>query len=211
MYEWMNIHIETILQGIDAHKHVEPYVRLIKNLRERAGTSQYQSDYGYYWAMRVLDAEYRKVYFGKLLLALKEPPDLEKLVTDLYDTPANKNGKSLQFSFATKLLHMVDNHSPIYDSLVAAFYSFNVPERSLPLADRVHSFIKFHNWLRGEYVRILEKELLAPSINAFRGLFARSGSAHFTNEKIIDSLIWATAGRKDTPFVADRELAYPKG
>ena len=86
-------------------------------------------------------------------------------VSDIYKIPTNKSGRqSLQISFATKLLHMVNPTTPIYDSMVAAFYFFDEPGRKQPL------------------------QLLSPAIQSFRRRFSPQ---HFTDEKVIDSLLWA--------------------
>lgn len=70
---------------------------------------------------------------------------------------------------------------------VAAFYFFFDPHRGLALAERIAEFVVFHNFLQVEYNRILNNGLLANSIQAFRQQF---NPQCFTDEKVIDSLIW---------------------
>jgi hypothetical protein len=143
--------------------------------------------------MQYPDQAYRTAYFQLAEKALRTPltpPSLSNLVTTLFSTPANKKGQSNQFSLTTKLLHMVDHHSPIYDSNVAAFYFFRVPQDT---QKRNAAYLRFHAFLITEYGRVLQRGLLSHPMQAFRQRFAQQ-QQHFTDEKIIDVLIWAYAG-----------------
>jgi hypothetical protein len=95
----------------------------------------------------------------------------------------------LQFSFATKLAHMVDPHVPIFDSFVANFYFFTVPPPTRPFQDRLASLLEFHAFLTREYARVLHLGLLAPAIEQIRSQ-RRLGSA-VPDERVVDWLIWA--------------------
>lgn len=63
-----------------------------------------------------LSYELKSRYFE--LLADKQT-NLEIILSELYEIPTAKGKHSIQFSFATKLLHTIDNNKPIYDSKVA--------------------------------------------------------------------------------------------
>jgi len=63
-----------------------------------------------------LTDEFKKRYFE--LLADKQT-DLKTILWDLYEFPTRRNLKAVQFSFATKLLHTLDNNKPIFDAEVA--------------------------------------------------------------------------------------------
>jgi len=189
MYDLINAHVQAILQTIPPD-HATDYDWLIQNLHQTA-TSEYQERYRKYWQLNAarLCANYCAAYFQALQAAQASPPILGDVAQRLYQTPTNKNGrKSLQFSFVTKLLHMVNRSAPIYDSRVAAFYFFQVPSPKQPLQARIASFVAFQNFLGREYRRILTNGLLAQSIQAFRKLF---NPQQFTDEKLIDSLLWA--------------------
>jgi hypothetical protein len=96
---------------------------------------------------------------------------------------------------------MTNRHLPIYDSQVARFYFFQEPSRELALQERINGFVALHDFLIEEYARVLKYGLLTSSIQEFR---LRLKPQHFTDEKIVDSLIWA--------FVALlRKGALPKG
>lgn len=191
MYDLIIANLATVLQTIPA-KFVRDYVSLIQNVAQVA-SPYYQTQYADYWVMQYPDQAYRKVYFQVLEKALQtplKPPSLSDLATTLYRTPANKKGQSNQFSFATKLLHMIDHHSPLYDSNVAAFYFFRVPNDA---QKRNAAYLGFHAFLCTEYARILQNGLLTQAMQSFRQRFAQE-ERHFTDERVIDVLIWAYAG-----------------
>lgn len=190
MYNLINVHIQPIMDIIQQDcGHVTEYDWLIQNLNQCA-TQLYQDKYKDFWRLNVarLSENYRNVYFKALQGARGNPPDVGNLAQQLYGTPTRKNEQqSLQFSFATKLVHMVAPTTPIYDSFVAAFYFFKEPASS-SLEQRVAALAAFHTFLSQEYNRILANNLLAESIQAFRQQF---NPQQFTNEKVIDSLLWA--------------------
>jgi hypothetical protein len=120
----------------------------------------------------------------------------------LYDSSARRDGRqSLQFSFATKLLHMTNPVLPIFDSQIAGFYFFQETGTGLNLQQRIDGFVAFHAFLVQEYARVLRFGLLAKAIEEYR---RQLKPQHVTDEKIVDSLIWAFVGLL-------RKGALPKG
>jgi hypothetical protein len=144
-------------------------------------------------------------------VATKQTPTLGALAPNLHAASTNSKGRqSLQFSFTTKLLHMTNQHLPIYDSQVAAFYFFQEPDIKDPkdpqdLQRRIATLVTFHDFLRQEYRRVLQNNLLAPAIQEFR---VRLSSQHFTDEKIVDSLIWAFVGLVWKGALQKGQIAY---
>ena len=51
--------------------------------------------------------------------------DIEKIVRRLYLIKRLKGDNSIQFSFATKLIHTINGNYPIYDAEVARVYGFS--------------------------------------------------------------------------------------
>jgi hypothetical protein len=192
MYDLINANLGIVLQAIDPIKTVDNYVSLLQSLSQVA-TLQFQNKYTSYWGMQYPNQAYRSIYFQTLetaLLTPLNPPNLNNLATTLYSTPANRKGQSNQFSFVTKLLHMVDRHSPIFDRNVAAFYFFREPNDP---QKRNAAYLGFHAFLVKEYGRVLQNGLLCHPMQAFRQRFAQQ-QQHFTDERVIDVLIWTYAG-----------------
>jgi hypothetical protein len=137
-----------------------------------------------------LSTKWFDLYFEILQSNIKSTIGLDQVVDKLWQIPATVNGKHrLDFSFATKLVHMADQHSPIYDQMVARFYDFVPPDSENWLfSQRLEKFMRFYNRLKSEYNRVLEHELLSTSIREFRERFSPN---HCKDEKVIDYLIWA--------------------
>lgn len=115
--------------------------------------------------------------------------DIEDVVNRLYEVSSNlKRIKTLQFSFATKLLHTIDNTQPIYDSLVGDFYFFPRIDLLGKYENKLRVCKQIYHFLQEEQKRILDKGLLSESIQKFRERF--SPLLYYTDQKIIDTLIW---------------------
>jgi hypothetical protein len=206
MYNLINSNIHPILQQIQ-RDWVNEYDWLVSNLPD-CDQPAYQRRYKVFWRLNAarLHDNFCKAYFQALQSARSIPPDLSNLTLALHATPTHGSGRrSLQFSFASKLLHMVSPSLPIYDSLVAAFYFYEEQNRKLLLQQRVASLVGFHNFLSSEYERILTHKLLGPSIAAFRNHF---NPLHFTDEKIIDSLIWGYVSILKRGAVVEGQVSY---
>jgi hypothetical protein len=189
MYHLINRDIQAVLQSFPRN-HVPDYDWLQQNLN-LCGTQQYQTRYKKYWRLNAarLSPNFCNIYFQALQASKRKCPTARGLAQRLYATPTHRNGRQgLQFSFATKLVHMVDPTTPIYDSLIAGFYFWQEPSRRLSVARRLGEIVRFHAFLADEYRRILRQNLLSASIQKFRNHF---NPRHFTDEKVIDSLLWA--------------------
>ncbi len=143
-----------------------------------------------------LGSGFDQAYFGALNPA-KPLPGLRGLCQALYQFPRLRGDQALQFSFATKLRHMLNRNLPIYDDRVASFYLFQPPPllwcksastANLRLRQRINGLIAFHNFLIHEYQRVLSSGPLASPIAAFKRQL-KPTSMH-TDVKIIDWLIY---------------------
>ena len=126
LYNLVNQFAREIVRTIPPD-HVTEYEWLLQNIN-CVSTPDYQQRYRSYWAMNVarLSPSFYSAYFNALDTALTQGPTLSKVVDILYEASTNLKGiKSLQFSFATKLLHMTTPQLPIYSSEVTAFFFFN--------------------------------------------------------------------------------------
>jgi hypothetical protein len=188
-YEEINDNIDHILHAISP-SHVAQYDWLIQNIHQIA-EPEYQRRYKTFWRLNGagLSQNYCHAYFQYLQAGLDNNAlHLNILAHELYQIPINTNRQALQFSFCTKLCHMLNREIPIYDSRIRIFYNFVEPIRELPVVQRIDGYVQFHQFLINEYNRVLNEGLLAPSIQAFR---QHLGPQHFTDIKVIDSLIWA--------------------
>lgn len=210
MYDLINQFAQTVV-GTIPPEHVMDYEWLLQNVGQ-ASTPDYQRRYRRFWAMNAaqLSPAFYATYFGTLTAAASQPPTLSSVAQTLHAASARQNGqKSLQFSFATKLLHITNPHLPIYDSQVAAFYFFVEPDRNPKdpndFQRRISKFVTFHDFLKQEYSRVLQYNLLATAIQEFR---SRLTPKHFTDEKVVDSLIWAFVAHLWKGGLQKGQIAY---
>jgi hypothetical protein len=187
---------KAIIALIDREKGVPEYESLVSRIAQ-AQNPEYQDEYKNFWAMKTaqLGGKFDQAYFTALN-PTKPIPAVRNLCEMLYQFPRLRGDQALQFSFATKLRHMLNRELPIYDNRVASFYLFqpppvlwckSAPSTKLRLEQRINGLIVFHNFLINEYKR-LRRGLLANPIAAFKQQLQPT-SIH-TDVKIIDWLLY---------------------
>lgn len=91
--------------------------------------------------------------------------NLTTILEGLYHFPTKKNLKSLQFSFATKLLHTLDTSQPIYDSKVAKLLGLPV-KKGKDFANNVQTCVAAYDDLRAAQRQLLSDEGIKHQIAA---------------------------------------------
>lgn len=193
-YEIINCKIDLIMSNIDKDLDIRTYLNLLSRFRKNDVTrdTEFQNKYCRYWRLfgAGLSQDFRSEYF-QLMEGLKGRalPSIREVTLNLFKVPSNSSGrKTLQFSFASKLLHTLDSHRPIYDSMVARFYGFSSPNPNNSFENRLQAFLSFYDFLVAEYNKVLTNRLLEQPITIFRNHF--SVLDEYTDEKIVDTLIW---------------------
>jgi hypothetical protein len=190
MYSLINKNIFLILDNIERDQVAE-YDWLSKSLKETNVSldPEFQKRYKSYWAMDFarLSPDFCDFYFRVLEKGKSEDIEIRDLCQRLYEVPTHKNEqKTIQFSFAIKLAHMIDPALPIYDNLVCSFYFLKVAWPKGEFSQRIESYLSVYKFLLKELERIKINGLMESSIYEFRkGLSPKC----FTDEKIIDTLI----------------------
>jgi hypothetical protein len=193
MYQLINKNVGSVIDkaqelGIAAYSDLR--ASLAKGM---AGDAVFQKRYRGYWRMNVgrFGPAFYEGYFGLLGEGQRAgSADIHQAIQRLSDMGAETRG--LQFSFASKLVHMVDPRTPVYDAYVAGFYFYVPPSSKTPRKERIRDLLSFHSFLTKEYQRILDDGLLDHSIREFR--FRQPESADIASERIIDWLIWGCVG-----------------
>lgn len=194
MYGLINSNIDTLLCSINRKKDIEPYIWLLETLPEIDVTNhpKFQQVYRDYWKLNParLDDKFVAAYFS-LLQELKNQTDInvEAVSRHLLNTPSHTNGRhSLQFSFASKLVHMLKPDHPVYDKMVDDFFFFPSGAAKEVREVKLTRLLSSYSFLSQEYKRILEQDLLVGAIITFRQHF--QVGENYTDQKIIDTLIW---------------------
>ena len=198
MYRHINRHITALVRLLREKRHVQDDDNLMHEFGQRntAAAPRFQGHYVRFWGgMRGLDAQWRTGYF-EVLQRIRNAPTLrprqllERICRETLST--RKAGRSVEFSLATKLVHMLNPRLPIYDANVRAFYLLPDVNSSGDIETRIGSCLDVCDALVQEYDRILENHLLHGSIARFQ---EELDPETFTDTKIIDSLIWAFVWR----------------
>ncbi len=118
MHTLINQYIGCIIEAISLESHVQPYISLVQALHVKPATDAgFQRDFCRYWRLNAarLSPEFIRAYFAHLQ-ELKDQQNIsvEAVARHLLKVPTNANGHSLQFSFATKLVHMLRLDQPIF-------------------------------------------------------------------------------------------------
>jgi hypothetical protein len=204
MYSVICTFQQTIISSISPQE-VTNYDRLRQNVGQ-ANTAAYQQLYRDFWGMNVaqLSIGFYTTYFE--FLKATTTPTLANLCQALYDSSARRDGtRTLQFSFATKLLHTLNPHLPIFDSKVARFYLFEPPSSDRPAPERIGKLTVFHGFLKAEYERVINSSQLATAIDAFHQRF---NPQQHTDEKIVDWLIWKLVNLADGGALLNGQIVY---
>jgi hypothetical protein len=162
-------------------------IRVAVTTRRAGKQPPISAGYKKFWQMNLaqMGSTFHQKYFNALNTT--KPLTLRGLCKMLYPYSKRRKGTpTLQFSFPTKLRHMIKPQLPIYDKKVVRFFLFQEPSTKLPWEQRLNGYIVFHNFLIREYRRVIGCGQLATAIAAFHQQFHPQ---QHTEEKIIDWLI----------------------
>lgn len=115
---------------------------------------------------------------------------LRTILEGLYHFPTTRKVKSLQFSFATKLLHTLDSSRPIYDSKVAELLGLSV-KKGKDFAANINICVAVYEELREAQQQLLLDEGIRNQIAALKARY----NSQISDEKALDFLLWS-AGKK---------------
>ncbi len=131
---------------------------------------------------------------------------VEAVALQLYEIPTHGVRYTLQFSFASKLVHMLRPHSPVYDSMVAAFFIFPKGPTNELIGAKLQRLLGAYNFLTNEYQRVLNQGLLDGAIIEFQNHF--DPNHILTQEKIVDTLIWRFVTLLRSQPIEERQVIY---
>ena len=193
MYKCINDNAEAILEETEntykdgLRGYIECYLKthdLGKLNSTNKEKNEYIHNYKTFYAMNAahIKKEYNEKFYNEYfsILCLGKKIPLDELIDRL-----QKEAHSIQFSFATKLLHTLDHNLPIFDKYIEAFFLF--PDRQ----GKKTICLDIYDFLKDEYQRINDCGLLSDAINAFKEEIEKIDLLpKITNEKIIDFYIW---------------------
>jgi len=179
-----------ILFGKITDKAVKKYVCLkcdyaANKVQTECFHKEFRSFYGMiFWSRKRLE------YYFKMMTDKEKI--LKKVLDALYQVPKGNGNKCVEFSFATKLIHTVDNNKPIYDSNVANVLEKRV--RGNTGGERIEFCLEIYEFLEKLHQILLKEKTVKKLISVFRKQH-KINSINMSDVKILDFLLWAL-GRK---------------
>lgn len=121
------------------------------------------------------------------LLAEKQT-NLGTILSELHKIPTLKGKNTIQFSFATKLLHTIDNNKPILDSKVAILT--NIKPKGSDRDTKIRSCIEIYDSLEKLYAELKEDYKIKKVISKFRLKF-EANDEKISDTKVLDFIMWS--------------------
>lgn len=183
MYNLIEKHIDDTIDAIPKD-HFDEYRYLIQK-GSNPSNPEYQVRYSKFFRLNGagLSTEFRAQYFHTLKeYSNAALPKLDEVIKRIQ----TKDTK-LHASFASKLLHMLNQEEPIYDSMICNFYFYSRPSYK-DENKKIDSILSFHSFLKDEYSRIIKRGLLHDSITQLNDKWQIQD---LSDIKKIDTLLWA--------------------
>ena len=127
-----------------------------------------------------------KKHFFKLLA--EKQTKLDIILSELYEIPTLKKCNSIQFSFATKLLHTIDNDKPIFDKYVTSILNIKVKGKNKN--EKIQSCIEIYDSLVTLHEELKKNDTIRNVILKFRSKFKVSNE-EMSDTKVLDSIMWS--------------------
>ena len=151
---------------------------------------EFKETYKTFYVMRT--AGLSQQHFDKYFELLDEQVNnLERILNELYEIKTLKQQNSLQFSFATKLLHTVNNNLPIYDKQVKITLGLPDPYKYSDNSryKKTRAILAYYENLKMIYRQLLEKASLKKLIEDIRNKFGWTAD-QISDVKILDFILW---------------------
>jgi hypothetical protein len=148
----------------------------------------FQSEYCLFYGLNTahLNREFKRQYFKLMTDEKTNELGIIQVIDKIKNFKDSRD--SYWFSFATKLMHTVDNKKskPIWDGNVRKATGINPPNKNQP----ENAYKKCYENLENLYTLLLDKELVKNAINTFRSKFNVYDEKEVTNVKVLDFILW---------------------
>lgn len=114
--------------------------------------------------------------------------DLKEILLELYKIHTLRNRSTIQFSFATKLLHTINNNLPIFDAEVSRVLRKRVVGANRE--EKIQSCLEVFTFLKDVYSNLLRDEQVKKLVLRFREQFGVDKNK-MSDVKILDFIIWS--------------------
>ena len=200
MYSIINEKAEKILEEFSIKsggikKYVEHYVFTRDLKLKKLTREKYEKNFIHFYALNAahLDKSFLKNFFEKLFDEKYQKMGAKEVLEEILNEWEKDGFNSVQFSFATKLVHSINGKTPIYDSKIASFYilpnfhNLSNKDSKIALCKNIYDF------LEDEYAKIKREKKLDNAITLFKDKLIKENFNQIdsiSDEKIIDYYIW---------------------
>ncbi len=126
-----------------------------------------------------------KARYFKLLE--REEDDLGTILSELHKIETSRKVKSVQFSFATKLLHTINDKLPIFDTEVSKAIHCGITGNDKD--KKIASAMRIYKVMQEElYPHLLDNKQIKRIITEFKNKFKNTGE--MSEAKILDFILW---------------------
>jgi Fe2+ transport system protein B len=126
-------------------------------------------------------------------LMAKKQTNLETILSELHKIPTLKGKNTMQFSFATKLMHTIDNSKPIFDSKIA--HVTKIRPKASDEDTKIRSCVEAYESLEKLYETLDKDPKIKGVISKFRSRFSVD-EKNVSDTKVLDFLLWSLGKSK---------------
>ena len=210
LYSILNSYSDFIIESFDYNTDIEPYLKLKKLYENGNIDTEFANEYNRYYRLHAarLSEPFCKKYFELLYSCYANKRiSIFEIMEKLAEIECNENGdKKLHFSFASKLVHTVDNSKPIYDSMIAQFYFFPEIKYNWIAEKKIEEYKKAYNFLIYEYERVQNEKLIDKTVHKLMVKYPNIN--HVNPVKIIDWIIWKYISLLKSGKIRDKIIVY---
>jgi len=166
-------------------KSLKSYAFISREFKKgKTPTREFQKVYKDFYVLTAagLTQEFFDRYFQ--LLENKET-DLKKILKILSKIPRRKGDYAVELSFASKLIHTVDNNSPIFDKNVANVLGIKLNYKE-DLDERIEDRVRAYELLKRKFTVLLKN----PEVQEIISDFKEKLGADINNIKMLDFILW---------------------
>ncbi len=160
------LHKKALFQRIKSDGDLSDYFYLkLEYEKGNVKNKNFQERYKSFYRMHLFG--FTPEFYNKYFQFLREgETDLKKILEELSKIKNESGKKTVQLAFASKLIHMVDNTKPLYNSTVSDIFNISVRRGSIKV--RIKSSLEAYSELEKNYQELLENEKIREVIDEFR-------------------------------------------
>ena len=115
--------------------------------------------------------------------------DLKTILAVLYNINTLRGYNTVQFSFASKLLHTIDNSNPIFDSNISLIIG-DKPDGTRK-DEKISSCTEFYKKLKTLYKELMKRSEIQSYISEFKETYKKYAFIDISDTKILDFMLWS--------------------